>query len=281
MSRIEQAIRGLRHWLSPTPMPDKRYPAPRAGTKLKKHDVAVIWLHWFNAMVWVVELVTGAALIFSAKYQLAPAFFQRMVEGIFGSRANLLNFHISVGVLWILGMLPYVLFCYRRYVKGFLQNVSLDHDDVLWLYRKTLSLVGRDVVLPPQGSYNAGQKAFGILGILASTLIMATGLIMTFHPLPQIWVSWSIVVHFLAVGMVFAGLFVHIYMAAFMPNERPAFFSMFSGQVDAQYAYHHHYKWYQQVLHGCHEAQTQCSEETKDAAKAPEAQSEDANETQG
>ena len=264
MSRIEQALHSLRHWFVPTPMPDKRYPPPKAGAKMKKHDVAVIWLHWFNAMVWMMELVTGAALILSPKYQLAPDFFQSMVLGVFGSRANLLNFHITVGVIWILGMLPYAVFGYRRYLKGFLQNLRLDHDDILWLYRKTLSIFGKDVQLPPQGSYNAGQKVFGILVVVASLLIAITGLIMTFHPVSPFWVGWSIVIHFIAVGMVFSGIFVHIYMAAFMPNERPAFFSMFSGQVDAQYAYHHHYKWYQQLLHDCHDRKAPCKKENED-----------------
>lgn len=261
MKSVENVLHKLKDWFEPTPMPDKRYPAPRPGSRMKKHDVAVIWLHWFNAIVWFLELISGAALIVSPKYQLAPDFFQRLVEGVFGSRANLLNFHITVGILWILGLLPYAIFGYRRYVKGFLANLRLDHDDVIWLYRKGLSLFGKDVELPDQGSYNAGQKAFGILVVVASALIMLSGLIMVFNFPSQMWVKWAIVVHFIAVGLVFAGLFVHIYMAAFMPNERPAFFSMFSGQVDAQYAYHHHYKWYQQTLHGCHEELAACSED--------------------
>ena len=34
--------------------------------KIKKHHVATIFLHWFNMLVWLTELVTGAALIISS-----------------------------------------------------------------------------------------------------------------------------------------------------------------------------------------------------------------------
>ncbi|MBI3362883.1 MAG: hypothetical protein HY023_17410, partial [Chloroflexi bacterium] len=47
-----------------------------------------------------------------------------------------------------------------------------------------------------------------------------------------------------SVGAIVAGLFIHVYMGAVFPEEREAFFSMFSGKVSAWYARMHHYKWY-------------------------------------
>jgi cytochrome b subunit of formate dehydrogenase len=41
---------------------------------------------------------------------------------------------------------------------------------------------------------------------------------------------------------------VHVYMAAFFPEEKSAFFSMFNGDVDALYARLHHKKWYEEKL---------------------------------
>ena len=49
-------------------------------------------------------------------------------------------------------------------------------------------------------------------------------------------------------GMIVAGLMVHVYMAAFFPEEKSAFFSMFNGDVDALYARLHHKKWYEEKL---------------------------------
>jgi formate dehydrogenase subunit gamma len=36
-------------------------------------------------------------------------------------------------------------------------------------------------------------------------------------------------------------------MAAISPDERPAFFSMFTGTVPEDYAEHHHKLWYDEV----------------------------------
>jgi cytochrome b subunit of formate dehydrogenase len=49
------------------------------------------------------------------------------------------------------------------------------------------------------------------------------------------------------VGAIVAGLFVHVYMAAVLPEERPAFFSMFSGKVNELYAFLHHRKWWREM----------------------------------
>ena len=43
---------------------------------------------------------------------------------------------------------------------------------------------------------------------------------------------------------VFAGLLVHIYMAAIAKGMRPAFISMFTGYVPADYAASHHKHWF-------------------------------------
>ena len=60
--------------------------------------------------------------------------------------------------------------------------------------------------------------------------------------------QWARPIHFGAVGMIVAGLMVHVYMAAFFPEEKSAFFSMFNGDVDALYARLHHKKWYEDKL---------------------------------
>ncbi len=48
--------------------------------------------------------------------------------------------------------------------------------------------------------------------------------------------------------MIVAWLFIHVYMGAVFPEEKEAFFSMFSGKVSAWYARAHHEKWYNQKL---------------------------------
>jgi formate dehydrogenase subunit gamma len=221
-----------------------------AQRQLKKHHVAILLLHWFNATSWMLELATGAGLIVSPYYRFAPFWYLQMMEGIFGTRANMLRFHIAVGLTWITVFLVYAIFGFRNYlrVEVLQHEVGLDDDDRRWLIVRTLRLLGRsEEPLPPQGVYNAGQKLFALLVYVAIPVIMFTGLIMAFHWFGTAVVAWAMVLHFFAVGMVVSGLMIHVYMGAVFPEEKPAFYSMITGMVDELYAYRHHFKWWREV----------------------------------
>lgn len=221
-----------------------------AQRQVKKHDVAIVLLHWFNAIVWLLELTTGLALITSPYYRVAPQWYVNIAQGFFHSRANLLQFHIAVGITWIVIFIVYGVFGFRSYLqKEVLQReIGIDRDDIQWLRIRALRLVKLSgEPLPPQGVYNAGQKLFAFLVYAMAPVIMITGLIMTFHLIGTAAVGWAVVIHFAAVGAVVAGLMVHIYMGAVFPEEKPAFFSMITGNVNELYAYRHHFKWWKEV----------------------------------
>ena len=137
-----------------------------AQRHIKKHHVAIVLLHWFNAISWLLELAPGAGLIVSPYYRFAPLWYLQMMEGIFGSRSNMLRFHIAVALTWITVFLVYAIFGFRSYLRAeIVQNeIGLDADDLRWLKVRTLLLLGRsEEDLPPQGAYNAGQKLFALL----------------------------------------------------------------------------------------------------------------------
>jgi formate dehydrogenase subunit gamma len=109
-----------------------------------------------------------------------------------------------------------------------------------------------DPELPDQGYYNMGQKAFAQASVVGGVVIAATGLVMllsdrTLGADSTGLVGWAVTLHFIAVGLVFAGLLVHIYMAAISPEERPGFRSMFTGVVPDDYARHHHRLWWNKI----------------------------------
>ena len=214
---------------------------------IKKHDTPVILLHWFNALVWAVELSTGGALLAGDGYRLAPEWWRGFMIAVLGSAGNLLAVHVTAGLVWLAVLLIYGVFGFRKYFLATVTDYLIpDRDDIVWLVRRVQGILGREVTLPPQGIYNCGQKLFGIAVYLGGTTIAISGLIMAFAWGPTWLIQWSILAHFVAVGLVFAGLFVHVYMGAVLAEERPAFFSMFSGKVPELYAYHHHYKWWRQ-----------------------------------
>ena len=235
--------------ITPVPLTVEQSEA-MAQRQIKKHHVAIVLLHWFNATTWLLELSTGAGLIVSPYYRFAPVWYLQMMEGIFGSRANMLRFHIAVGLSWIAVFLVYAIFGFRNFLRiEVLQHeIGLDMDDFSWLRLRTLRLLGKSQKpLPPQGAYNAGQKLFALAVYATVPVIMLTGLVMTFHWFGAAVVAWAMVLHFFAVGMVVSGLMIHIYMGAVFPEEKPAFYSMITGMVNELYAYRHHFKWWREV----------------------------------
>ncbi len=218
--------------------------------QIKKHHVAIILLHWFNASTWLFELLTGAALISSPHFRFVPVWFIDIVQSAFGSRANLLRFHIALGLTWMGVFLVYGIFGFRTYLAREVvqREIALDTDDFLWLVIRLLRILGlTKEELPPQGSYNAGQKLFALLVYTMIPLIAVSGVVMAFHLFGTVAVGWAIVLHFTGVSLVVSGLMVHVYMGAVFPEEKPAFFSMITGTVNELFAYNHHFKWWREV----------------------------------
>lgn len=218
--------------------------------QIKKHHVAIMLLHWFNAIVWLLELATGLALVSSPYFRIAPQWYISIVQGFFHSRGNMLHFHIAVGVTWTVVFLVYGTFGFRTYLRREVleREVALDRDDFDWLIIRALNLLRRSQrPLPSQGIYNAGQKLFAVLVYLMIPIIMATGIIMSFHLVSTSAVACAVVIHFVAVGFVVSGLMIHVYMGAVFPEEKPAFFSMITGTVNELYAYRHHAKWWKEM----------------------------------
>ncbi|RLB59584.1 MAG: hypothetical protein DRI90_15205, partial [Deltaproteobacteria bacterium] len=135
---------------------------PVAKPMLKRHDTAIIWLHWFNALVWLFQLVTGMGLLASSSYRVTPQFFNEALLATFGSAAVMLQFHIALGVVWAAVLLVYGVFGFRHYLAPFLRHLWPDRTDWSWLAIKVKRIVGRSKeALPDQDKYNAGQKLCG------------------------------------------------------------------------------------------------------------------------
>lgn len=234
-----------------------------ANDELRRHDPSDIRIHWFNAACWLVLLLSGLGLIRNEKLNPLGAWLPDALRALFGGGsaggAVLLVIHEVVGVLWLLGLLAY-LAVNAGGARFFLREVfSVRPGDFTWLIRKMLRMtVGPKLSggeLPPQGYYNMGQKAFAQASVLGGVAIGLTGMVLLasdkFLPASMTGViGWAVTLHYLAVGLVFAGLLVHIYMAAISPEEKPGFRSMFTGSVPRHYARHHHGLWLETLEKG-------------------------------
>jgi formate dehydrogenase subunit gamma len=219
---------------------------------IKKHNVANILTHWFNVFCWILLLSTGIAIISSPRLGISPEWLQESFRNLFAGDANLIRFHYTVGFVWIFVILFNVFVGFRKYFVPFAaKRMLLDRDDIEWMKIKPLQMMGfmksRD--LPPQDAYNAGQKIYSYFVVVCTLGIMVTGPLMVHKSLfPPIVKQIAQPVHFICVFTIVAWLFIHVYMGAIFPEEKEAFFSMFSGKVSAWYARAHHEKWYNEKL---------------------------------
>jgi formate dehydrogenase subunit gamma len=192
--------------------------------------------------------------------------------GLFGSGENLLRAHVIGGIMWAGVFLIYAIFGIKQ-VGLFLKEIFSYSPvrDFMWLVKKGIQMtlgtralksLGKMLEkrgaspeiaaprIPDQGFYNVGQKMFAVPSVLGGVVIAVTGIIMA---LSNVYftntavVRWAILIHFVTAGLVFAGLLIHIYMASIAAGERPAFISMFTGNVPEEYAKHHHRLWYEEV----------------------------------
>jgi len=228
---------------------------------ITRHSKFAIFMHWFNAVCWLFLLVTGLGLIDNAALSPVSTGWSPMMKELFNGGGNLLAAHITVGLTWSVMFLIFVISNPRKNFLQFVKEIfSLSITrDLTWLVKKGIIMIfGKkflenrniDPELPDQGFYNFGQKLFAIPSLLGGLLIIATGYLM----MVSMWVDinsqlvqWSIFLHFLMVGLLVAGLIIHIYMAAIVAEEKPAFISMFTGKVPSDFAKHHNALWFQKL----------------------------------
>jgi len=217
-------------------------------------------MHWFNAGCWIFLLLTGLGLIQNDDLQPFTS-WPTMLRSLFGGGANLLLAHEIAGIAWAGGFLLYGIIRLKSDVLPFIREIfTVDiRRDFLWLIAKGIQMTlgyralgfiadkfGFSPRIPDQGFYNVGQKIFAIPAVFGGMVIAVTGMIMILSQVGMVsteLVQWAILIHFITVGLVFAGLLIHVFMASIATGEQPAFISMFTGTVPEDYARHHHKLW--------------------------------------
>ena len=207
-------------------------------------------MHWFNAGSFLFLWLTGIAIITNSGYQIGPTFYIDTVNSLFGGAANLLHVHVYVGIVWFSVMVLSFLIDPHGLSLRFLKDLVPTRNDLAWLKARPKAEFDRSATLPDQGAYNAGQKAFGIVVLVGVTVIGVSGLLMWFGTGGGALSRWMVLIHLITVGVVVAFFFVHFSMAALITEERPALVSMVTGEVDPDYAEHHHAEWYEEHTAG-------------------------------
>lgn len=228
---------------------------------VRRHSASAIFMHWYNAVCWLLLLFSGFALLANPLMQPVGEWWSSLWTGLFGP-LGLLRLHVVIGMAWVVMYAVYLVFRIRSEALPFLREITDLHpvSDMIWCMRKGMWLVlgeklmrrlGLDPELPPQGFYNAGQKLVAVIAVLCSLGLALTGLLLVFvsgRPGTEELLRICLLVHFCCAGLMALFLPVHIYMAAFAPGEAPALRSMFTGFVHLEHVRHHNPLWFRKLM---------------------------------
>ena len=210
-----------------------RRPVAREPTLLR-FDRVERTVHWVNATLFVVLMLTGAAL------------YAGPISTLVGNRELLRDVHVFCGLALPLPVLLAIALHSGARLRDDLGRLNRwTRDDARWFRRKRRA----DVQL---GKFNPGQKLNAAFVAGAGIVMLGTGSIMHwFSPFPVDWRTGATFVHdWFALGIWIAVL-GHVWFAV---RDGDALESMWHGEVPARWARLHAPRWY--------EEQNSSSEET-------------------
>lgn len=156
------------------------------------------------------------------------------------SRRMLVSVHQYISVVFIAAPLALVALGDKGVWRENLRLLTAwGRQDLEWLMKKPVSAIVGNIHLPPSDKFNPGQKLWVAFAVGASMALGVTGAIMWSVSSPIL----AIMIH-VAVGMGFLVVLAgHVFMVIGNRETRPSLNSIISGEVDAEWAAHHHPLW--------------------------------------
>lgn len=201
----------------------------RRTDKIRRFTATERLLHWGFALPQIVLMITGGWLLATASH-----------SGDSAAKVNMVTIHKAAAACFIL--LPFLVFM-RGDAKTLMKNIRLalhwNRVDFQWFFRSALKMLVPSTSLPEAGKFNAGQKLNMLIVMILGTAFVSSGLLMWF--LDGVLLAWMI--HTIAFLFVSVMVLAHVYMAILHPSTRPSFWSIINGNVDREWANHHHPLW--------------------------------------
>ena len=201
---------------------------------IERHTNKERAVHSIHAISFIILLLTGIGLYSKEFFGIT-----RLFGGVDWSRF----IHHWIGVVFIITL-------FMMYFQWKDVAAVFDEDDREW-FRVFGGYLGKGVKVPPSGKFNAGQKMFFKMILYAGILFGITGIIMWIPQIlsiPKFIVQLTYILHdMILIGLVM-GVLVHAYLGTIANPGTIS--SLLTGQVDEQWARHHHEKWYKAVKKG-------------------------------
>jgi formate dehydrogenase subunit gamma len=192
-------------------------------------------LHWLVALTFFTMLVTGLFLYFPGLAHYVD-------------RPTAKRWHLWSAIAMLASFVLVPLLGNGRAVRESARAVQWsDADDVAWLRGSTRHMRGK-LEAPPQGRFNAGQKLNTSISAALLVLLGITGTLLWLGERDTRWrFSGSVTVHDLSSIAIVVLVMGHVYLAVLNPSTRHAMHGMLGGDVDLEWARHHHAKWVDEV----------------------------------
>jgi len=206
------------------------------GRILERFSLAERWAHWVMGISFCVLAASGLIILFG-KHVLLPVLGYTLFAWLTALAKNLHNF---VAPLFIASLLVFIV----MYLKDNLPEKG----DGVWLASGWKFFTGKHL---PSGRFNAGEKVWYWVGVVALCLIVTvSGLILLFPNFEQLRATMqqASVVHAIAAILVIGFAIGHIYMGTV--GVEGAYGNMRDGVTDETWAKEHHDRWYSDVKSG-------------------------------
>lgn len=220
--------------MAATTRPSPEGPSPRpsgfAG-RLPRFDLNERVLHWANAVLFLVLMVTAAVLY------VGP------LSTVVGRRVLVRNVHVWVGLALPVPYLVARLGPWSAQFRADIRRLArFDAHD-----RRFVRTLGRDPAAR-LNKFHPGQKLNAAFTAGSIPVFVATGIVMRwFEPFPLSWRTGATFVHDWVALVVFVAVSIHIVKAT---SDRQAMSGMWGGTVSDRWARLHHPRWHEELTAG-------------------------------
>lgn len=203
--------------------------------KIRRFTTTERLMHWSFALPQIVLMITGGLLLASASQ-----------SGESADKVNLVLIHRVAAACFVMAPLLVLM---NGDAKTLIKNIRLalswNRSDLQWFFRSFKKIIVPSTTLPEVGKFNAGQKLNMLIVMISGIVFVVSGLLMWF--LDGVLLAW--IVHAVSFLFVLFMVLGHVYMAILHPPTRASFWAIINGNVDREWANHHHPKWLRDMEH--------------------------------
>jgi len=210
-----------------------RIPGGRSGRKIRRFPDFDRTMHWFIAILFLFQALTGMILLFG-RFVVLPVFGPEAF-GVIASAC--LEGHNLFGPLFLVAL-------FLLFIRFAAKNIP-KRRDLTWL-RRGGGAIGEGHV--SSGFFNAGEKIWFWAVIVLGLTVSISGLILDFPIFAQgrETMQLTLIVHGITAVLLTAGSLAHIYIGTI--GSEGSLESMTTGYVDENWAEAHHDRWYAEMM---------------------------------